>query len=270
MCDQGAHTDRWSSLDPAKNSSAPAEHRRTPQGQLRGLVDSGRSVFPTEVGRGSSVSSAPRVRLTAQPSYSPPRASTSSQHLRHPRPPGPTAAQTLPINLMLYRQRAEARHDVPIRLSSPLSCHRPQRSPKARTLRPPAPPAPLPLMPRCPALPLSSTLPWKQTAHPATHPGRTRAGSPSTVSSAAVPRSLSLGSHGFQVGSTWNNEAPPTPAPCNHHGDHPQGKAPSEVKVQRPQTLQLQGVSQGFNSPCDLRRRGCATMRRAALARQVC
>ena len=48
-----------------------------------------------------------------------PQASTSSQHLRHPRSPGPTAAQTLPINLMLYRQRAEARHDVPIRLSSP-------------------------------------------------------------------------------------------------------------------------------------------------------
>lgn len=74
------------------------------------------------------------------------------------------------------------------------------------------------------------------------------------VSSDAVPRSLSAGNHGFQVGSTWNNEAPPTPAPCNHHGDHPQGKAPSEVKAQRHQTLQLQGVSQGFNSPCDVRR----------------
>ena len=38
MCDGCAHTDRWSSLDPAKNSSAPTEHRRRPPGRLRILV----------------------------------------------------------------------------------------------------------------------------------------------------------------------------------------------------------------------------------------
>eukprot|EP00972_Heterocapsa_arctica_P041113 6059417-Heterocapsa_arctica.AAC.1 len=67
----------------------------------RSCVDSVRSGFLTGVGRGSSVSLKPRIRLSPRAHHSRPiPASTSSRHLTHPRPPGPGAAQTLPINMM--------------------------------------------------------------------------------------------------------------------------------------------------------------------------